>query len=818
MRKLLFLVCSFVSFLSVHAQDSSKIEISEYRATATKLHDLVHTKLEIRPDYDKAWLIGKAWITLKPHFYSTDSLLLDAQGMDIHQIALFNNGSLKPLKFSYDGMVLKIFLDRFYTSKEQYTVYIDYTAKPNDLKAAGSAAIIEAKGLYFINPKGTEKNKPTEVWTQGESQSNSAWFPTIDRPNQKTTEEIILTVPSKYVSLSNGKMISSKENGNGTRTDDWKMDLPHAPYLFFFGVGDYAIIKDHYKDKEVNYYVEKEYEPVARRIFGLTPEMMAFYSKTLGVEFPWNKYAQMTARDYVSGAMENTTATLHSSTLQQNARELTDGNRAELTVAHELFHQWFGDLVTAESWSNITLNESFARFGEIIWTTYKHGKEAGDALVYDQMKIYLSDTAFANRDLVRFYYENRENVFDYVSYNKGGLILNMLKNYVGDSAFYKSLHLYLTTNQFKSAEAQNLRLAFEEVTGQDLNWYWNQWYYGSGHPVFNISYAYDDAAGHATVTVRQTQQTGKIFRVPLAIDVYEGDMKTRHMVWIEHAADSFVFPYKKRPSLIDVDGDKIIVCEKHDDKSLENYIFQYQHAGSYADKVEAVLYCVKHPDDAEAHKLLLMALADPFYKVRQATLDALGYKADPAISYLEPVLEKMAAGDSNKIVKSLAIRSLGSFKNEKYKPLFLKATTDSSYAVAGRALEALALIDSVTVLETARELAKEEPRGRLSIAIQAVLADDGNETDAPLLFDNYERMEMSSKTLTSVASIKYLAKVKDNGQVEKAVDQIVAFREKNKRNSRQVHANIDKAFKELADQKAAAGLTAQAAYIRGQIK
>ena len=249
MRTALFLIGALVSVLSVQAQDSSKKNISEYRATATKLHDLVHTKLEIKLDYDKAWLIGKAWITLKPHFYTTDSLLLDAQGMDIHQVALFNSGSLKPLKFTYDGMVLKIFLNRSYTSKESYTVYIDYTAKPNDLKAAGSAAIIEAKGLYFINPKGTEKNKPIEVWTQGESQSNSVWFPTIDRPNQKTTEEIILTVPSKYVSLSNGKLISSKENGNGTRTDYWKMDLPHAPYLFFFGVGDYAIVKDHYKGK-----------------------------------------------------------------------------------------------------------------------------------------------------------------------------------------------------------------------------------------------------------------------------------------------------------------------------------------------------------------------------------------------------------------------------------------------------------------------------------------------------------------------------------------------------------------------------------------
>jgi aminopeptidase N len=262
----------------------------------------------------------------------------------------------------------------------------------------------------------------------------------------------------------------------------------------------------------------------------------------------------------------------------------------------------------------------------------------------------------------------------------------------------------------------------------------------------------------------------------------------------------------------------VVVCEKHDDKSLENYIFQYQHAGLYADKMEAVLYCAKHQADAEARSLLLTALADPLYKVREATLDALGYKADPALSYLEPVLEKMAVGDSNKIVRSLAIEFLGNFKNEKYKSLFVDATSDSSYSVAGRGLEALALIDSASALETARKLAKEDPRDRLSIAIQFVLSDFGSEGDAALLFDNFENMEMASKTLTSVVYIKYLVKVKDNVQLRNAVDQIVTFREKNRRNRQQVSLNINRVLKDLADQKTAEGLTEQAEYVRGEIR
>ena len=232
--------------------------------------------------------------------------------------------------------------------------------------------------------------------------------------------------------------------------------------------------------------------------------MIAFYSRITGVDYAWPKYSQIVGRDYVSGAMENTTATLHQLTAQQNARQLVDGNVWEEVIAHELFHHWFGDLVTCESWSNITLNESFADYSETLWYEYKYGKDAGDDKNFDGMQGYLFSGG-ENKDLVRFYYQDKEDVFDGVSYSKGGRILNMLRNYVGDSAFFKSLNLYLTTNKFHSAEAQQLRLAFEQVTGKDLNWFWNQWYYGSGHPKLKIDYDYDDAAGKAKVIIEQPQ-------------------------------------------------------------------------------------------------------------------------------------------------------------------------------------------------------------------------------------------------------------------------------------------------------------------------
>jgi aminopeptidase N len=792
-----------------------------YRAAATKYDDLINTRLDVKFDYDKSYMYGKEWVTLKPHFYPTDTLVLDAKGMDIHKVALVKEGRDIPLKYDYDGMMLLIHLDKTYKYTEKYTLYIDYTSKPNELKVhQGSAAITDAKGLYFINPKGEEKDKPTEIWTQGETEANSVWFPTIDKPDQKTTEEITMTVPSKYVTLSNGLLVGQKNNGDGTRTDHWKEDLPNAPYLFFMGVGDYTVVKDSYKGKDVNYYVEKEYAPVARRIFGHTPEMIAFYSKITGVDFPWQKYDQIVGRDYVSGAMENTTCTLHGEQANQDARELTDGNQWEDVIAHELFHHWFGDLVTCESWSNITLNESFADFSETLWNEYKYGKDAGDAVNYVGIQSYLQQPENADKDLVRFYYADKEDVFDQVSYPKGGRILNMLRNYVGDSAFWKSLNLYLNTYKFKSAEAQELRLAFEEVTGQDLNWFWNQWYYGSGHPRLTIDYVYDDAAGKVHVIVNQTQESGKIFKLPVAIDIYNGGVKTRHSVWIQDKADTFTFAYSKHPDLVNVDGDKILLCEKTDNKTLDNYIHQFKYAGLYLDRREAIEYCLKHSDDAKAVALLKAALKDRFYRIRGFTLAQLQQlKSDAIKTAFEPLIADMAANDPNRPVKGAAIGFLGSYGKTDYESLFVKATSDSSYTVSGNALEALSEIDSSAALKIAKQQIKAPAKGELSAAISGVLIKSGDEGDFDVITDNFDKMPVTEAKFEFVRPyVSLLDKVKSSEHLKRGVDVLLKFKEAIPQAYRgQTDPFFTGALNQVAKDKKAAGLQDQADYIQSKL-
>jgi aminopeptidase N len=757
------------------AQDTSWKKI--YRASAPRINDLVNTKLDARFDYAKSYMYGKVWITLEPHFYATDTLALDAKGMDIHKVELVKGSSTVPLKYQYDGWILNIHLDKTYKGGEKYTVFIDYTSKPNEVQVTGSAAITEAKGLYFINPLGEEKDKPTQIWTQGETEATSVWCPTIDKPDQKTTEEISMTVPAKYVTLSNGKMISQKNNSDGTRTDTWKMEHPHAPYLFFMGVGDYAIIKDSYKGKEVNYYVEKEYAPVAKRIFGHTPEMIAFYSKILGIDFPWVKYDQIVGRDYVSGAMENTTCTLHQESAQQDARELVDGNGWESTIAHELFHQWFGDLVTCESWSNLTLNESFANYSETLWDEHKYGKDAGDAQNYGDMQGYLQSQS-DKKNLVRFYYKDREDMFDAVSYNKGGRILHMLRNYVGDSAFFKALNLYLTTNKFKTAEAHNLRLAFEDVTGKDMNWYWNQWYFGAGHPKLDIDYAYDDNAKTVQVIVKQTQASDKTFILPIAIDVYNGAQKVRHNVWIRNKIDTFTLSYTTHPDLVNVDGDKILLCEKTDNKTLGNFIHQYKYAGLYLDRREAIDFASHHQDDAKAVDLLMQALKDKYFGLRSFAMGKLDLKNETVKKQAEPILVDIAQHDVKSTVRAGAIATLGNYNNSTYKSLFQKNVNDSSYTVSGNALEALFKIDSAAAIADAKRLARTPAKGKLVEAMTTILVKSGDESGFDIIAKAFSEMPLSQAKFNLLQPFcQFLAVVKDTKKVEKGVDMVIEFRD-----------------------------------------
>ena len=753
--------------------DTSKVKTDEppkkkvYQATNTKANDIIHTKLWVSFDWQKSQLIGKAEIELKPYFYPTNMLYLNARGMEIKSLQVHDKApyvtkvkdkqfersvdlSEKPNTYIYENDSLKINLGRYYSSKEIYYVTIEYISKPNELKKGGSSAISADKGLYFINPTGSDPNKMPQIWTQGESQSNSSWFPTIDNPSEKMTNEIYMTVDNKYTTLSNGLLIDTKKNSNGTRVDHWKMDLPHAPYLVMMAVGEFKkVVDEPWNGKEISYYVEKEYEPHAKAIFGKTKKMIDFYSKKLGVPYAWPKYSQIVVRDYVSGAMENTTATLHGDFVcYQTTREMIDNAKGESTIAHELFHQWFGDLASCESWSNLTLNESFATYGEYLWAEFENGRDAADDEHADSGFGYWTSAERKQVDLVRFDYENREDMFDAFSYNKGGQILHMLRKYVGDDAFFASLKLYLEKNKFKTAEAHDLRLAFEEITGEDLNWFFNEWYFAKGNPVLSVNKSYDAATKKLSLTVNQEQdfKISPLYRLPIDIDIYVDGKKERKRIWIDDVKNSYSFTVSSNPSLVNFDAERQLLAKINYEKTKEEYIFQYKNAPLWGDRNEAIEYFEKQLDDKVIFDLVkTIALKDPWKEFRKDAIELLGTKVKDNEEDLKSILVSIYNNDINTTVKAKAIETLSkNFTGNDLNTLYEKAIGEQSYAIVSEALKAISKSNPELALQKAKMLETESSK-KIIISVADVYATNG--TDENVVFFKKIRPKFSGYEL-----------------------------------------------------------------------
>ncbi len=679
-----------------------------YQASITQNQDLVHTKLDVRFDYLKQYLYGKASITLHPHFLSTNKLVLDAKGMDIKAVSITNkDGSMSPLIYDYkDSMHLRITLNKTYDREENFTVFVDYVSKPNEVKTSGgSLAITEDKGLYFIDPLDKDPNQPTEIWTQGEVAANSCWFPTIESPMQRMTQEINMTVDAKYKTLSNGLLINSKINEDGTRTDFWRQDKTAAPYLTMMAVGPFSITKETWNGIEVSYYLEEKYGPYALDIFGNTPEMLSCFSTLLGVSYPWDKYSQVVVHEFVSGAMENTSATVLYEQVQKTKREMIDGDQ-ESIIAHELFHHWFGDYVTCESWSNLPLNESFATYGEYLWADHKYGRESADLEMYQDYRKYISEAEDKQVDLIRFYYESPDDMFDRHSYEKGAVILHMLRGYLGDAVFFAGIKKYLIDNAFQTVEAHQLRMAFEKVSGEDLNWFFNQWFYNAGHPLLDVNYSYVQDTVIIDVTQKSSNLNAKLFRLPMKIDIYTVAGVERYDLLVYKGKQQFKYISKEKPLLINFDAEKTTLAVIAENKSITEYIYQYQHAPLFRDRLDAVIYLLSKQKDGSSTPALLDALNDKHWYIRKKMVDNIRFDV-AASTELMTKMKDLAISDPRSSIRASAIDKLGKLNNKINNSLFLQGVEDSSYRVIGASLIALAKTDSSSALAAAKRFEKE---------------------------------------------------------------------------------------------------------------
>ncbi len=751
--------------------DTMSVEASTplpyYNTSERRVHDLIDTKLELSFDFAKRHAIGKATLKLKPYFYPSSQLQLDAKGFIINEVALMKNASKTPLKYEYNDLIIDIQLDKEYKSTEEYTIFIDYVARPDELEPGGSLAITSDKGLYFIDPDESDKNKPTQIWTQGETEASSCWFPTIDSPNERTSQEMFITVPDKYVSLSNGKFMKSTPNADGTRTDHWKQEKPHAPYLFAMAIGEYAVIKDKWRTMDVHYYVEPDYAPFARGIFGDTPEMLEFFSNTLGYDYPWDKYHQVIVRDFVSGAMENTSCSIYMEALNQTDRELIDGNYEDI-VAHELFHHWFGDLVTCESWANLPLNESFATYGEYLWLEHKRGRDEGDYHIHQDMEQYKMESRQKQEPLIRYYHEDKEDMFDAHSYQKGGRVLHMLRKYVGDDAFFKALNLYLKDNEFQSVEIHDLRLAFEEITGEDLNWFFTQWFLSAGHPDLKVKSKYDEANKSVDITLKQKQDHDVIYKLPVAVDIYKGSEATRTNLVFTEKEQTISIPYESKPDLINFDAEKMLLGVIKEKKPLDQSIHQFNHAPLFMDRFEALQECDKEQlFEEEAQMVMMKALDDPYWKIKAEAIDRIKIESNIK-EELKTKLLTLVKNDDDTAVKSKALNKLSEFEGEDFTDLYKAAIKDSSYRMAAAGLTNIANTDEAAALSYAKEF-EDEKNSSISNAVASIYADNGGEVYQPY-FENKLATADGFGTYSLLQHYNtYLNNANSHGIVEKGV-------------------------------------------------
>ncbi|MGB1315542.1 MAG: M1 family metallopeptidase [Chitinophagales bacterium] len=712
----------------------------EYKGSEERKFDILHTDLNVSFSWQDQQLFGEANIKLKPYFYSQNHVELDAKGMDIRQVLLISSDSTsKELKYKYDGLIIDIALDKTYSKTEVLDIYIKYISKPNDLKKAdGLTAITDDKGLFFINPLGEDKNKPRQIWTQGEPESNSVWFPTIDHPNERCSQEISITIENNFMAMSNGFIKEKVDNKDGTYTITWRQDKPHAPYLFMMAIGEFAEVKDTWKGMSVNYYVEKEYEDVARQIFGKTPEMLTYFSDVLGVPYQWDKYWQVIVRDYVSGAMENTTAVIFGEFVQQTERELLDSDHEDI-VAHELFHHWFGDLVTCESWSNLPLNESFATYGEVMWKEFKYGKDEKYLKVKQDMDGYFREAKNGKQvDMIRFNYDSPEDMFDSHSYAKGGVILNMLREVIGDEAFFTSLQTYLWDNKYQTVEIHQLRLAVEEVTGQDFNWFFNQWFLSSGHPILDVNYIYTDTSVKVIIKQEPSNEEYLLYKLPIAIDIYEGYEVRRENIVVSKKVEEFEFKTSVKPELVNVDAEKYLLAEINDNKTEQNYIVQYNNAKNMVDKLQALeFFAAQETITTEGKNVFSKAVKDDFWYIQKKALSMMNPDDMNGSDY--SVVANLAENAEKSSIQAEAIYLLSETENKQYKALYKKGLVSKSYAVNAASLNALSTIDSKAALEQAAQWENIDNRNIID-EVGYVYSQEGDKTKQ----EYYQRMVNSS--------------------------------------------------------------------------
>ena len=736
------------AFDKVHGEDPG-------RYPPDRIVDVRHVKLELTfDDLLSKSFAGRETYTVRAIAPGVRSITLNAVDLIIERVEAVDSPAVT---FSYDDERLVLeFAEPLPTDRDS-SVRIDYRC------------VNPERGLHYYLPDERQPQRVPQLYSQGQTEDNRYWFPCHDSPNERSTTEMIVTVPSRFRALSNGRLIDTRVDGPRT-TYHWRHDIPHVAYLVTLVVGEFGMVSDTWRGIPLTYYGRPGDEDDLRRAYARTPQMMEFFSQYFGVAYPYARYDQITVENFGSGGMENTTATTMYSGVPLDERAVID-RTSDGIIAHELAHQWYGDLLTCRSWAHLWLNEGFATFCADLWKEHHEGADEHSYAKWGKYRGVARADRTESPDAVIFGdYENAWDTFRHkggLPYSKGSSILHMLRHELGEDVFVKGFQQYTRTFQASEVETDDFRKAMATAAGRSLRQFFEQWTERPGVPRLKVTYRWDHETKTAVVDVEQTQRIDRqtpAFAVPLDLYFRTERGETRLTMQLERRHEALRHRFESAPNMFCVDPDGGLLKAIDTDKPRPMWLMQLlegptasarcEAATALADQdrpevVEALTHAVSNQDEfwgvrSEAASALgrmqsssareaLMELADPANrlkhpKVRRKIVDALGSYPHAEVT---PILIAYATNDPSYAVEAAATSALGDAVGEEITTVLLANTTKHSYrdSIRKAAVRALGRRATAEGIDACMAVASYGQPDRTRPDAMAALAKLGEEDD-----------------------------------------------------------------------------------------
>ncbi|MGB7296849.1 MAG: M1 family aminopeptidase [Candidatus Aminicenantales bacterium] len=636
----------------------------------SRSYDALHYLIKIRLDLDRKAFEGATTVIAASLREGLTTCVLDAEEFTVTSV-LGADGV--PLAFDQSPKELAVRLPRPAKFGEEFAFTCFYYGQDPKI------------GLRFVSESA---DSPRIVFSDSWPENVHHWFPCYDYPNDKATNEIVATVERGLKVAANGRLVSVIEDKkNGTVTYHWSQDLPHSTYLIFLAAAPYVVVRASYKTLPVNYWVFPQDELKVGPTYGQTPKMIEFFNRIFGYDYPWQKYDQISVPS--GGGAESTSATAMTRRIMVDERGEVDFPAIGI-VSHELAHQWWGDLVTLRCWAHTWINESFGTYSDYLYYRFEKGDDEGAVNLLNKLNAYLREAKTRHmRPIVTNRYDRPGDMFDAHTYPKGARVLHMLRSLVGDEPFFRILSHFLHRYAFDAVDTADFIRSVKTVTGRNLDWFFDQWLFKPGHPVFEVKSEWDAVAKVVRLTVAQVQDLSKgvpVFRAPVSIKLVSAGGTDIREIWVEKREETFELPLKDRPLLVRFDEDNVLIKEITFQRGRDELLYQLKN-DDVIGRMEAAGALAALKDDPRKGEALVSSLrADPFWAVRKSALEAL---ARLKVKDSAAVFKK-ACQDPDSRVRAAALAALGDLKDrarlEFYKDLFRK---DPSYRVQAEALTAI---------------------------------------------------------------------------------------------------------------------------------